>query len=139
MKSVYNKSQHKFINVELEGEVTNIPPLSMKNVSDEVADLIKQEWPEAQVTNVSKAKEEPWELKILVSLPPEMQAKVQFSTPKKLVPAAEPELVEPPVTMDATGKPDNTHVCPRGCGYASPYLGIVRKHMKKCAPIPSME
>lgn len=138
MKTVYNTSPHKTISLENEGEVIVIAPASMKNVSDEVAAVIKEEWKEAQVTAVSKEAIEPWELKVIPSLPPEMQGKIKFKKPTKLVPAATPEVLEPPVEME-NGKPSNNHVCPRGCGFSSPYLKVTRKHMEKCSPIAANE
>lgn len=143
MKTVYNTSATKTINLEHEGEVYNVESFKRLEVPDEVADKISKEWKEAQITEVS-SEAEPWELKVLPSLPPEMQAKVKFKTPKTLVGARELEVQEVAQPMDEAqsaklGKPANLHVCPRGCGYSSPYLVATRKHMKACAPRPATE
>lgn len=137
MKVAYNVSAHKTINVEHDGEVYNIEPFKRLEIPDDVAKAIADAgWENAQITEVS-SEPEPWEFKVLPSLPPEMQAKVKFQTPKKLVGPSEPTVVEPKKTASGVGGADSKHFCPRGCGYSSPSLVSTRKHMAKCAPIPA--
>lgn len=143
-KTVYNTSSTKSITTKDENDnLVTVLPGKMLNVSDETARSLGKEWKEAQITEVSKTSVEPWELKYLGSLPPEMQVKVKFKTPKVLRPAATPELVEPAIPADEIenqklGKAANIHVCPRGCGYQSEKLRAVRTHMHTCAPRPAM-
>jgi len=142
-KQVFNTSASKTVTFEDEnGNVCAIQPSKMRVVSDDIADKLSKEWKDIQVSDVSEAGE-PWELAVLPSLPPEMQAKVKFKVPKKLKPAATPEVLEPSVPVDDVekqklGKPSNLHVCPRGCGYQSEKLKAVRMHMLHCPPIPAM-
>lgn len=139
MKNVYNKSLTKTINFESEGKVYTIQPEKLLTVSDEIAEKIKEGYKSAQVTAYSEAAAEPWELKVIGSLPPEMQSRFKVITPQVLTPAATPEIPEPKMSVEADGKPSNNHVCSRGCGYSSPYLKVTRKHMEKCVPIPAGE
>ncbi len=141
MKTVYNTSPNKAITIEHEGEVIQIAPLEMRNVVNEVAEIIKADWKSAQITPVSVSAQEPWELKVIGSLPPEMQNKVKFRKPTQLVPAAEPEVHEPPVPADEknAATKTNVHICPRGCGAKFTSLVKARTHLKKCNPIPGTD
>jgi hypothetical protein len=138
MKNVYNLSTYKTIHQEVDGKTYSVEPCRLLAVPDEVALKIQTEWKEAQVTDVSESGE-PWELKILPSLPPEFQNKIKFRTPERKVEAKVREVIEPAQPIDEAGKlggQPNMHVCPRGCGFKSDKLKVVREHMLKCEPRP---
>jgi hypothetical protein len=137
MKNVYNMDSTKTISViGADHQPISISPLSMKVVDDESAEKFKSDFKKAQVTDYSESQDEPWELKVLPSLPVEMRNKVKFQTPEKLVGAEIREVIEPPQPIDESGKlkPANIHVCPMGCGYSSSKLKAVRMHQLHCKP-----
>lgn len=138
MKAIYNTDQHKTIVVHDGNREIRIRPFTVKEVSDEVAAIVREEYPAAQVTETldESVSQVPWELSILPSLPPEMRNKVKFNDIRKedLVPAATPEVVEPPADPDRSNGGANVHVCPNGCGFSSERVREVRNHQKGCSP-----
>lgn len=137
MKNIYNTDATRTMTVNgKDGQPISIPPFSMKQCSDEDSAMFVKLYPKVQVVECSPDDVEPWELKILPSLPQAMRDKIKFNPVINTVGASTPDVVEPPVPIDddRLGKPSNIHVCPMGCGYSSLKIKAVRMHQLNCKP-----